>query len=181
MTLTSASDHRQMLGRCAAIAFLWVVAVSAGAADLPSDGDKEARIEVLINVFAPRFRVPEVDVATARRWLSEDQAILVDVRQPKEINVSMLPGAITQRQFETNPSRYQGKQVVAYCTIGYRSAEFAEQWQRRGVAVSNLRGGLLLWAHARGPVVDGQQKPTRLIHVYGATWNLLPSAYQSVY
>jgi sodium/bile acid cotransporter 7 len=178
---TARSKPYAFLGRRSAVALILMGAVGVASADLASDSAKLAQIDSLIKAFEPRFSVTQVDAETVQLWLREQRAILVDVREPKEMAVSMVPGAITQSQFESNPALYQGKRLIAYCTIGFRSSKFAEQWTRRGVAINNLRGGMLLWAHAQGPIVDARMQATRRVHVYGASWDLLPRTYQSVY
>ncbi|MCA9573435.1 MAG: tetratricopeptide repeat protein, partial [Myxococcales bacterium] len=81
---------------------------------------------------------------------------VVDVREPAEQAVSMIPGAIPATTFEAHPEDYAGKEVVAYCTIGYRSGQWAKAWRAKGVDVRNLKGSLLLWTHAGGALVhDG--------------------------
>jgi rhodanese-related sulfurtransferase len=153
----------------------------SGTASSMTDSDEKQRIEKMIIEFESSFNVPQVDVASAQRLVAKQGFLLLDVREPKESHVSMLPGAISLAQFEANPAAFKDQKIIAYCTIGYRSGKFAQHWNERGFHISNLRGSLLLWAHANGPLVDANRKPTHKIHVYGAKWDLLPAHYQSVY
>lgn len=146
-----------------------------------SDDEKRQRIEAMIVDIEAEFAVPEVNVSTAQRLVAQQGFLLIDVREPKEIHVSTIPGSITQQQFEANPAAYKSKKIIAYCTIGYRSSKFAKNWNKQGFNISNLRGSLLLWTHANGPLIDNQGKPTHQMHVYGRKWNLLPAGFQSVY
>jgi sodium/bile acid cotransporter 7 len=105
--------------------------------------------------------------------------IFVDVREPAEINVSMLPDAITREEFLKNPSRYKDVKIVAYCTISYRSGMFVKEMERKGIKISNLAGGLLAWVLEGGKVFDTHGE-TKRIHVYNKKWNYLPKGYEMV-
>jgi rhodanese-related sulfurtransferase len=132
----------------------------------------------MIADFEPDFKVPQVDAVTAQRLLAEQaNYVLLDVREPRETNISMIPGAISKLEFEKNPEKYKDKKIIVYCTIGYRSSKYAERWNKRGYQMSNLRGSLLLWSHAHGAMVDSAGVPTRKIHVYAKQWDLLPNGY----
>jgi sodium/bile acid cotransporter 7 len=146
-----------------------------------TDAEKKQLIEKMIVDFSPDFHVPEIDVATAKRLLSEGEFLFLDVRDTKEIAISTIPNAITKQQFEANPEVYKNRKIVAYCTIGYRSSKYAERWNKKGFHISNLRGSLLLWTHANGALVDQDGQPTHLVHTYGKQWNLVPNSYQSVF
>jgi rhodanese-related sulfurtransferase len=80
---------------------------------------------------------------------------LVDVRTKAEQKVSMIPGAITLHEFESqlkqNPNKWQGDGalVITYCTIGYRSGLEAQRLRE----VYNLRNiqhldGIVPYTHA---------------------------------
>lgn len=77
----------------------------------------------------------------------------------------MLPGAITQEEFEHNIEQYQNKMIVAYCTIGYRSGKYAHAKQSQGIKIINLEGSLLTWSHVQGKLVSGLRE-TRQVHVF---------------
>jgi sodium/bile acid cotransporter 7 len=111
--------------------------------------------------------------------VAADAVVIVDVRPAAERAVSMIPGAVSAEQWQAD--RSGGRRVVAYCTAGYRSGDFARDWRAQGVAVENLAGGILAWLHADQPVVDSRDQPTRRVHVYGRRWNLLPPGYEGVW
>lgn len=147
-----------------------------------TDAERLATMEVLIGAFRPRFEdVPEIDAAElARRLSAGDAPVLVDVRSPAERAVSTLPGAVTPEEVEADPARFAGREIVAYCTIGYRSSAWAQARRKEGLDVKNLHGSLLAWTHAHGPlVVNGA--PTRRVHVYGSTWNLAATDHEAVW
>jgi rhodanese-related sulfurtransferase len=162
------------------VSLFCLIAQSVVAKEL-SDSDKRQLIETMVADIDAEFAVPQVDVQTARSLLAQRSVLFVDVRDRDEIEVSSIPGSITRQEFERNPAQFRNQKLIAYCTIGYRSAKFTRNWNQQGFQISNLRGSLLLWAHANGSLVDIQGKPTHEIHVYGRKWNLLPIGYQSVY
>jgi rhodanese-related sulfurtransferase len=92
----------------------------------------------------------------------------------------MIPGAIPGKQFEASGRRYVGKQVVVYCTIGYRSGLYAKRLDKQDRHVFNLKGGILAWAHA-GQAAVNLNGQTNRVHLYGREWNLLPHGYEAVW
>jgi len=124
--------------------------------------------------------VQEIDAAAAINLVGDPEVVFVDVRDPGEQAVSMIPGAVTSEVFLAAPERYQGQRIIGYCTISYRSGKLAVKMTRRGITIVNLKGGLLAWVHAGGPLVRGY-KPVKQLHVYGHKWDLAPSDIESVY
>jgi len=122
---------------------------------------------------------PEISVAEWRARPRDRPAVLVDVREPHEQRVSMLPGAISQQEFERDSTRYRSWVVVPYCTIGVRSGLYTQALREQGFEARNLAGSALAWAHA-GLLFEADGIPTRRVHVYGADWNLLPQGYEAV-
>jgi len=112
----------------------------------------------------------------------EDSFILLDCRTAAERAVSMVPGAISQEEFESSRDHYAGRKIAVYCTIGYRSGLYARELKGEGVDAFNLRGGVLSWAIAGGEFVDpATGEDTKRVHVYGKKWDLLPPGYEAVY
>ena len=112
--------------------------------------------------------------------LNLEKTVFIDVREPKEMRISMLPGAITQKEFEDHKEKYLRSNLVIYCTIGYRSGLFTEQISNEGFTAYNLKGGVLSWSHDRLGFYNGDQR-TNKIHVYGSKWNLAHSEYDTTY
>ena len=159
---------------------LVAVAGCAGQARL-TDEEKLARVQEMVEEVERRF--PEVEAVTVEevgRLLETGSVVLVDARAPREREVSWIPGSITSEEFEQDPDRYADRTVVAYCTIGHRSSEYAKRQNEEGRPVLNLRGSLLSWAHAGAPLV-GPDGPTNRLHVYGETWNLAPARYETIW
>ena len=126
-------------------------------------------------------KAPDISPQKALELWKAGQVQFVDVREPKEMEVSMLPGAVTWEQYRNDPGKYADKKVVLYCTIGYRSGKAVEELQEENISnVYNLAQSLLGWVHAGGPVFkDG--KEVKRIHVYGKKWDLAPEGIEGVY
>jgi rhodanese-related sulfurtransferase len=151
------------------------------AADNMSDSEKRDKIEAMYQSYKKDFPgVPDIQISDAMRLLQEGKALFIDVREEKEQQVSMLPGAVTEKQFLKNPEKYRDRTLIGYCTISYRSGKLAEKLNAQGITLLNLKGGLLAWVHAGGKVYD-QSGETKRIHVYGKKWNLGPVGYEAVW
>ena len=156
------------------------VAGCAGQARL-TDEEKLARVEEMVAEVERRF--PEVEALSVEevgRMLETGSVVLVDARPPGEREISWIPGSITSEEFEQDPDRYADRSVVAYCTIGHRSSEYAKRQNEEGRPVLNLRGSLLSWTHAGAPLV-GPGGPTNRLHVYGESWDLAPARYETIW
>jgi len=143
---------------------------------------KREQIEQLYQRSKRKF--PEVGEITAEelreRRAAGDALVLVDVRNPPEQAVSMIPGAVTAREFESDAERYRGSTVVTYCTIGHRSGIYARKLEAKGWNALNLKGAILSWTHAGGELA-GPDGATRRVHVGGARWNLAADGYEGVW
>jgi len=147
-----------------------------------TDGEKRQKIEILYAEYKKEF--PDVKDISAQQALDllngKTKFVFIDVREPREQGISMLPGAITEDEYLKNPGNYDDYIKIGYCTISYRSGKFAQKLQKKGIDVYNLRGGLLAWVHAGGKVYD-RNGETHRIHVYGRKWNLAPGSYQAIW
>jgi len=159
-----------------------VFLASQSAETTMSDEQKRERIESLYQKYQRKF--PEVEGVTATEAIADleegRELVLVDVRKPEEQAISMIPGAITQQEFEERQKALRGKTVITYCTAGYRSGLYAKKLQKKGWEVLNLEGSLLAWTHAGGPLVDSEG-PTKRVHVYSADWSLEAEDYTPVW
>jgi len=146
-----------------------------------TDEEKRREVETMYENYKQDF--PEVSDVSAEEALAltgKSMPVFVDVRDPAEQAVSMLPGAITEEEFLKNPEAFRDRTVIGYCTISYRSGKLAQKLQKKGIQMLNLRGGILAWLYAGGKIYrDGM--PTNQVHVYGKTWNLAPSGYEAVW
>lgn len=143
------------------------------------------RLEQIETMYAEyREDFPEVKEITPQGVADlqkSDGIVLVDVREPEEQAVSMIPGAITAAAFATAKDTNRDKTVVTYCTIGARSGVYADELRKEGFDVFNLKGSLLAWTHAGLPLEDFEGRDTKRVHVYGKTWDLAAEGYEAVW
>ena len=176
--------HRTLLGLiAAALAFAFVTLVgqlSLSSDDL-SDKDKRQKIDDMYAGYKKQFPdVRDISPQMVMALGSVGKTVLIDIREPREQQVSMLPGAITEKEFMNDPAKYKDAVKIAYCTVSYRSGKFAQKLQKKGIIVYNLKGGMLAWVHDGGNVFD-QNGETHRIHVYGRKWDLGPKRYRAVW
>lgn len=105
--------------------------------------------------------------------------VLVDVRTDEEVNVSVIPGAITKAEYEKDRKQYDGRTVIAYCTIGGRSAKYASELAKSGVPVKNFKGSILEWVGAELPLVTLDGKETNRVHIYSDRYKI-PAKYEAI-
>lgn len=110
----------------------------------------------------------------------QPKLIVVDVRDPREYNVSMIPGAITKEHYEKNKEQFANATIVPYCTVGGRSAQYARELASQGIKVMNFKESIIGWCEAKLPLVTLDGKPTQRVHTYNSR-NRVPSDYQPVY
>lgn len=131
------------------------------------DAAREAALWRLFADLRPSFAdAPGVRPDAALGWIAAPDVIVLDVRGEAERAVSRLPGAV-----DALPEAPDGRRVLVYCTIGFRSGHETLRLRARGWDATNLEGGVLAWTHVGGPLVrDGD--PVDEVHVYGASWDL---------
>ncbi|TWT49303.1 molybdopterin biosynthesis protein MoeB [Rubripirellula amarantea] len=105
--------------------------------------------------------------------------VVIDVRTEAEVNVSVIPGAITKSQYEKDKQLYAGRLVIPYCTVGGRSGAYAKQLAGDGVKVKNYQGSILKWVDAGLPLVTLDGKPTNRVHTYSKRYRV-PAKYEQV-
>jgi len=81
--------------------------------------------------------------------------VLIDVREPWELNVCSIPGA-TSIPMRAIPARYpelsKEAELVLMCHHGVRSQQVAYFLERQGFAkLNNLAGGIAAWARDIDP------------------------------
>ena len=146
-----------------------------------SDTDKQLEIEKLYARSKEQFPgVEDLTVEELDRLREIVDVVPVDVRNPPEQAVSMIPGSITSTELESDPSAYAGRTLVTYCTIGHRSGLYAQKLQAAGFRAFNLKGAILAWTHAQRELVDAEGS-TRKVHVGGPRSSLESSDYDSVW
>lgn len=132
-----------------------------------------------LNEMLTKKRESDQSDSTTDDESTQDDFVLVDVRSDAEVNVSVIPGAITKSQYEKNTQNYQNKTVIVYCTVGGRSNAYAKQLAEKGVKVKNYQGSILEWVKAELPVETLDGKPTNRVHTYSDRYRI-PAKYQQV-
>jgi len=108
-----------------------------------------------------------------RSMLSAGEPVfLVDVRDPEEYRVSHLPGAVLASEW--HPQRQDsGALIVAYCSVGIRSAAYLLDLQQQGFRnLYNLRGSIFQWANSGYPL-EAEGRRVEKVHPYNARWGKL--------
>ena len=165
---------------CAMAAMLFPGPAACDEKSISGDAKKEAVYRMYADYKKEFSKVRDISARQAMALLDQDAVVFVDTRKPEEMAVSMLPGAVSHRDFMNHRGRYADKTAIVYCTISYRSGVFALDQKARGIELVNLQGGILAWILEGGTVYDPQGKPTRRVHVYGDKWNYAPDGYESV-
>lgn len=108
-------------------------------------------------ITATHPTLAEVEPDLVLRWLVNDEAVLVDVREADEFAEEHIAGAyhLPLSAFDVNAlPAAPGKHLVLQCLAGSRSAKAGLRLIEagRGPAL-HLAGGLLAWKAAGGPTV----------------------------
>lgn len=98
--------------------------------------------------------------------------ILIDVREKDEFAVSHLPAAVNIRK-AADVHYPKDTQIIAYCSVGVRSADFSEQLDKLGFTnILNLRGSIFAWGNKGYTLVRGS-KIVSVVHPYNKKWGKL--------
>jgi rhodanese-related sulfurtransferase len=100
-----------------------------------------------------RSQLPAVDAAAVPA-----DAILLDVREDDEWSAGHADGAvhIPMNEVVTRIAEVpEGGRVHVVCRVGGRSAQVTQYLIGQGVDAVNVNGGMLDWAAAGRPLVDG--------------------------
>ncbi len=107
----------------------------------------------------------DVDVTEADRLVAAG-ALMLDVREDDEwtaghatVAVHLPMGQIVDRMGELPTDRT----IVCMCRVGGRSGSVAHHLAGAGYDVRNVAGGMVAWAAAELPVVDGSGGPGRVV------------------
>ena len=151
----------------------------------PPDGISWTLVEARIREAFPG--VPSIDTAALSELL-EDPArtvVLIDAREAEEFAVSHLDGALRATSIQHAAALVDGAPagatVVAYCSVGYRSAGLVAELRARGRAqVYNLEGSIFRWANEDRPLYRGDVA-VRRVHPFDETWGVLLEAERRAY
>lgn len=98
----------------------------------------------------------EAGVQTVYRWLENNEAVLVDVRETSEYEQEHIPGSLLVPLSAFDPERFpriEGKKLVLHCAVGKRSAAALIQLCKTGYQppAINMTGGIRAWKDAGLP------------------------------
>ena len=122
--------------------------------------------------------VKRISTTELAGWLSDKTRpapLLLDVRTKAEFAVSHLQNAeqIDPAAPASIISQPHDRPIVTYCSVGYRSGEFAQRLQAAGFnKVLNLEGSIFRWANEGRPLFRGERRVTK-VHPYNRVWGLL--------
>jgi molybdopterin/thiamine biosynthesis adenylyltransferase/rhodanese-related sulfurtransferase len=98
----------------------------------------------------------EIDAARARKLLAEeDDAVLVDIREPSEWETGWIEGAlkVPMSQLSDQLEEHRDGPLVIYCAHGNRSLRVADALAEAGYSDPvSLAGGIVAWERAGLPV-----------------------------
>lgn len=102
--------------------------------------------------------------------------LILDTRELNEYLTSHLPGAVhlgyDNPKWETLKSIDSEKEIVVYCSIGYRSEKIGEKLKKKGFnKVRNLYGSIFEWANQGHELEDPRELPTHKVHTYNKKWS----------
>lgn len=108
------------------------------------------------------YKVQEVDVKTAKEWLDNNEAVMIDIREKIEHDmlhvpdIPLLPATyFDMEQLAEAVPNYRDKKLIIMCHSGRRSAMLcAELTETEALDCWNLEGGIMCWANNDLPTVD---------------------------
>jgi len=111
--------------------------------------------------------------------------MLLDVRDESEVAVSHLLGAVRVGSVQEAAALVESAPhhtiIVAYCSVGYRSAELVSHLKAISTRdVYNLEGSLFRWANEERPVYRGTERVTS-VHPFNDKWGVLLNASLHAY
>lgn len=94
----------------------------------------------------------ELTTHQAVRLMNDEETLVVDVREKKDVSGGMLNGAkhipykdFSKRMVELD--KHKNKNVLMYCDTGMRSGQLCQQLKKAGFeSVQSLKGGAAAWA-----------------------------------
>lgn len=118
--------------------------------------------------------------------LEPNNYLVLDAREPREFEVSHLPGAkwvgydtFNKKSLADLP---KDTAIVVYCTVGYRSERIGEKLEKMGFTnVKNLYGGIFQWVNEDKHVVDMNDEKTEKVHAYSKAWGIWLNKGEKVY
>jgi rhodanese-related sulfurtransferase len=161
---------------------LFIATVAMSREQVKNEQAKKEKINQMFDGYKRWFfaKAKTITVDEFLELRGREEVVLIDDRSEKERKVSMIPSAISRKEFEDQKETLRDKKIIVYCTIGLRSGQYSQKLMKQGFDAYNLKGGLLSWAHHDQKFFDENGETSR-VHVYGRKWSLLPEGYQAIY
>lgn len=103
-----------------------------------------------------------VDAKTAKEWLDEGKAVLIDVREINEWVADAIPAATLAPLStfgQTELPNAPDKIAVFHCRSGRRTEDYFPLFLRTGYKdIYHLEGGIIAWKDAGYPTAPGGQE-----------------------
>jgi rhodanese-related sulfurtransferase len=164
-----------MTRRRALAILICFVALQASARAQPGDLRWKAVNAEIARKFGDVPTITTRELATLLAGPEESRPLLFDVRTRAEFDVSHLAGA-RRVEPQSDPASIalpprKDAPIVTYCSVGYRSAEFARVLRKAGFTnVRNLTGSIFQWANEDRPLVRDRGAIAETVHPYNALW-----------
>jgi len=107
--------------------------------------------------------LPEITVTELKELMDSDQVdfLLIDVRNPNEHDIARIEGAVlvplpdieNGDGIEKIRDLLQGRQLIAHCKMGGRSAKALQILKQAGIEGTNVKGGITAWSKEVDPNV----------------------------
>lgn len=126
-------------------------------------------VSVMELVRLAKEQVENLTPGEVAKELASGEVVLVDVREGREVDGGVLPGALIaprgMLEFHADPSTKfhlaalrPDKRIILYCAAGSRSALGARTLQELGYSnVAHLDGGIAAWLQEGRPLVEAQE------------------------
>lgn len=106
--------------------------------------------------------VQNIDVQTAKQWLDNNEAILIDVREPAEHAAQKIPNAALHPVGSICCSGIPqtDKKILIHCQKGMRGSNACQKLmaENEALEVYNIEGGIEAWQQAGLPVESSGKK-----------------------
>ena len=97
--------------------------------------------------------IPQISVQQLSQQLAAGEVLLLDVREPWEVEIAAIEGALTipmndvPDRLDELRTKSAGRKLVVMCHSGKRSAVIVRFLNQSGfTAVCNLEGGITAWS-----------------------------------
>lgn len=99
-------------------------------------------------------KIKSIDPVTANEWLKNNEAILIDVREPEEYDEVHIPGAhlipVNTIKAKHLPVDMGNKKIITHCKMGKRGSMACEILlnENPNFDIYNIEGGIIAWENA---------------------------------